>query len=97
MDKPAQGKEAAGITFYDAKLQRAGLLLYRWDGQGAFNYHARLQMLDASKTYKICDADSKTIAQMSGADLLAQGFDVAFAEGRLSALIFIEPVKEAGK
>jgi hypothetical protein len=97
MDKPAQGKEAAGITFYDAKLQRAGLLLYRWDGQGAFNYHARLQMLDASKTYKICDADSKTIAQMSGADLLAKGFDVAFAEGRLSALIFIEPVKEAGK
>jgi len=94
IDQPAEGKAAAGITFYDWKLQRAGLLIYRWQRTGAFNHHLNLNMIQPNKMYKICDVDAKTETIMSGEDLRHNGLDVVFGEGRLSALLFIEPVSE---
>jgi hypothetical protein len=94
IEQPAEGKEAAGITFYDWKLQRAGILLYRWQKTGAFTHHLNLNMIQPNKTYKIYDADTKTDTIMSGEDLLNNGLDVAFGASRLSALLFIEPIIE---
>jgi alpha-galactosidase len=94
IEQPAENKSAAGITFYDWKQQRAGLLLYRWNKTGAFTHHLNLRLIKPDKLYKICDVDARTETLVSGGDLLNKGFDVEFAADRLSALIFIEPVSQ---
>lgn len=94
VEQPAEGKEAAGITYYDWTQQRAGILLYRWQKTGAFNHHLNLNMIQPNKTYNIYDADTKTETIISGADLLQNGLDVVFNANRLSALLFITPVSE---
>jgi hypothetical protein len=92
IEQPGENQAAAGITFYDWKQQRAGLLLYRWDRANAFTHHVNLRLIKPDKTYKICDVDARTETIVRGEDLLQQGLDVAFDAKRLSALIFIEPV-----
>jgi alpha-galactosidase len=94
IEQPAPDAEAASITFYDAKLQRAGLLIYRWDAKGAFKHRLKLKMIDPTKTYRVCDTDAKTEIEVSGEDLMNQGIDVLFGAQRLSAVLFIEPVDE---
>lgn len=92
IEQPAEDRPAAGITFYDWKQQRAGLLLYRWNRTGAFTHHLNLRLIKPEKLYKICDVDARTETLVSGEDLLSKGFDLEFAANRLSALLFIEPV-----
>ncbi len=94
IEQPALNKPAASITFYDWKLQRAGVLIYRWDAKGAFNHHLNLKLINPHKIYKVCDVDAKTEIEVSGEDLMNKGIDVLFTEGRLSALLFIEPESE---
>jgi alpha-galactosidase len=94
IEQPAEDKKAVGITFYDWKRQRAGLLIYRWKATGAFDHQVNLRMINPGKIYKICDVDAKTETLVSGEDLRNQGIEVLFGASRLSALLFIEPVNE---
>ena len=94
IEHTAENKKAASITFYDWKLQRAGLLIYRWKAAGAFTHQLNLKMIHPGKMYKVCDVDAKIDIQVSGEDLRSKGIDVLFGANRLSALLFIEPVSE---
>jgi alpha-galactosidase len=90
---PKDHADIAGITFYDSKGLQAGVLLYRWQRQGAFNPRITLTKLKPGLRYKVVDVDQKTETTISGASLKNKGLEVAFSSQRQSALLFIEPAK----
>jgi alpha-galactosidase len=87
------GVAAAGVTFYDARRKRAAVLLYRWDGKGAFAQQVGIDRLRSSTSYQVTDVDTGLSASVSGEELLKDGLTVQFGPERLSALLFIEPLK----
>lgn len=89
--QPTDGADAAGVTFYDARRKRAAVLVYRWDGKGAFDQQVAVDRLRTSSSYQITDVDTGIITTASGGDLLSDGVTVQFGADRLSALVFIEP------
>ncbi len=93
LQRPTAQADIAGVTFYDNKQQRAGILLYRWQRQGAFNQRVLLTKLKPGLRYKVMDIDKQTESTSGGAALQRQGVQVAFSSARQSALLFIEPVR----
>jgi len=81
------------VTFYDARRKRAAVLLYRWDGKGAFDQQIKVARLRPASSYQITDVDTGIITATSAEDLLKDGVTIQFGPDRLSALVFIEPSK----
>lgn len=89
----ADGAATAGATFYDARRKRAAILLYRWDQKGALAQHLDISKLRSSSSYQVTDIDTGVSYTVTGEDLLRDGVTVQFGAERLSALVFIEPLK----
>ncbi|HKP86627.1 MAG TPA: alpha-galactosidase [Blastocatellia bacterium] len=90
--QPASGNGVAGVTFYDAQHQRAAVLLYRWDRNGAFEENVTLNVVKSKAQFRITDADTGIKTKERGKNLVKNGLTVSFGPNRLSALLFIEPV-----
>jgi hypothetical protein len=89
---PNDNADVAGITFYSGRRVHAGVLLYRWQRNGAFNQHVGLTKLKPGMMYHVVDVDTGMEITASGAELMSNGVTVAFSGARLSALLFIESV-----
>lgn len=89
---PSDDAEAVGVTFYSSKRYRAGVLLYRWEREGAFDEHVTLARLKPELTYHVVDVDTGAEFTASGSDLIRNGVNVSFGSQRLSAMLFIETV-----
>ncbi|HJQ23488.1 MAG TPA: alpha-galactosidase [Blastocatellia bacterium] len=89
---PGDAADVAGVTFYSGRRARAGVLLYRWQRDGAFDQHIALTKLKPELTYHVVDADTGAEVTASGSELMANGINVSFSSGRLSALLFIDSV-----
>jgi hypothetical protein len=88
---PSETADAAGVTFYSPKRLYAGVLLYRWQRNGAFKQPLALAKLRPEVMYRVTDADTGEVITASGSGLIANGVSVSFSGGRRSALLFIEP------
>jgi alpha-galactosidase len=91
---PNDNADVAGITFYSVRRLHAGVLLYRWQRNGAFNQHVTLTKLKSGVTYHVVDVDTGMEITASGAELMSNGVTVAFSSQRQTALLFIEPVTQ---
>jgi Melibiase len=89
---PDDSADVAGVTFYSRRRFNAGVLLYRWRRDGAFDQRVVLPNLKSSVTYHVVDVDTGTEIIASGSDLISNGMTVPFSAQRLSALLFVEPV-----
>ena len=94
MAQPADGADAASITFYGKRNQEAASIVYRWTGKGPFSQKICFKGLDKSGSYVITDADTGTQTTMTGLQLSRDGFSQTFEAGRLSALLFVQPTKQ---
>jgi alpha-galactosidase len=92
ISEPADGVDAAGVTFYDARRKRAAVMLYRWDSKAAFSQQVAVDKLRTTLSYLVTDVDTGASATISGADLLKSGVIAQFGPERMSALLFIESV-----
>jgi Melibiase len=91
---PTSSAEIAGVTFYSSRRLHAGVLLYRWHRNGAFDQRVLLTRLKPEMIYHVVDVDTGAEITASGADLMNNGVMVAFSGARLSALLFIEPATQ---
>ena len=93
LQQPSSSADVAGVTFYSRRRYNAGVVLYRWARMGAFNQHVTFPKLKPTGMYQVTDADTGVQTIISGSDLNANGIDIPFSAERLSALVFVEPVK----
>ena len=89
---PENGGETAGVTYYSADQRKAGVLLYRYDREGAFTPKVRFRNLQPATTYQVRDADLGTKTRMTGNNLMKKGVSVSFSSERQSAMLFLDPV-----
>ncbi|MFY9572292.1 MAG: alpha-galactosidase [Blastocatellia bacterium] len=94
---PDDNSGTAGVTFYSKRRRNAGILLYRWQRNGAFDEHVELAKLKPWVTYRVVDVDTRMEKISSGSDLINDGVDIPFSSQRLSALLFVEPLTESQK
>jgi melibiase-like protein len=94
---PNDSADVAGVTFYGRRRLTAGVLLYRWQRDGAFDQRVVLLKLRSSVTYRVVDVDTGSETIASGRDLMRNGIIVPFSARRQSALLFIEPLYESPK
>ena len=92
---PSDSADVAGATFYSGERSDAGILLYRWRREGAFDERVVLPKLKSSVTYHIKDVDTGTEIIASGSDLISNGIIVPFSAQRLSAMLFVEPLTDS--
>ena len=92
--QPADGADAASVTYYGKHNQEAAAIAYRWGAKGAFSQNLCFKGLDKSISYVITDTDTGTQTTMTGQQLTRQGYSQNFSAGRLSALLFVEPAKQ---
>jgi hypothetical protein len=92
---PNDQADVAGATFYSKRRSRAGVLLYRWQRDGAFDQLVVLPKLKSWATYRVVDVDTGTEIIASGSDLIGNGVAVPFSAQRLSALLFVEPITQS--
>jgi hypothetical protein len=89
---PGDDKDAVGVTFYSGRRVHAGIMLYRWQRDGAFDQRVVLTKLKPAMTYHVIDMDMGTDITASGNELMSSGVTVPFNSQRQSALLFIDPV-----
>lgn len=89
---PNDSSDVAGVTFYSRRRFHAGVLLFRWRRDGAFDQRVVLPKLRSWLTYHVVDVDTGTEITASGSDLNANGIAVPFSAERQSALLFVEPI-----
>ena len=89
VDQPEEGAETAGVTYYSENREQAGVLLYRWDGEGEFLHRVRFKELQPSATYVVRDVDTGARVVKTGKAMMQKGVSVPFSEERLSALLFV--------
>lgn len=92
LQPPTAGRDTASVAFYGEE-QNAAMLLYRWDGVGAFQQKVKLGQVSEDLSYQVTDIDTGIQKRIKGKKLIKKGVSVAFDGNRLSALLFIEPVK----
>ena len=90
LQQPQDGADVAGVTFYSMKTGKAAVLLYRWDGQGAFVNNVTMKALKSLRSYTVTDADTGIQTQMRGKDLISHGYPVTFSSDRMSAILFVD-------
>jgi predicted ribosome-associated RNA-binding protein Tma20 len=91
---PTDSAEVAGVTFYTSRRLHAGVILYRWRRDGAFDQRVLLAKLKPGMMYHVVDVDTGAETTASGADLMSNGVTVAFSGARLSALLLVEPATQ---
>jgi hypothetical protein len=92
--QPGDGADTASVTFYGRRNQEAGTIVYRWAVKGTFSQRVCFKGLDKSVSYIITDADTGARTMITGQQLSKNGFSQLFAADRLSAVLFVEPVKQ---
>jgi alpha-galactosidase len=95
LQQPEDGGDIARVTFYDWHRQSAGVMLYRWDREGAFDQRVTLKGLRQGSWYQVTDVDTGIKVEIKGKTLMDEGINVRFDSGRLSGLLFIEKIKSA--
>ena len=93
LQQPEDGSDIARVTFYDSHRQSAGVLLYRWDREGAFDQRVTPKGLRPGSWYLVTDVDTGVKTEIKGRNLMEEGINVPFDSARLSALLFIEKIK----
>ena len=93
LQQPSSSADVAGVTFYSRRRYNAGTILYRWSRDGAFDQHVAFPKLKSTGMYRVTDVDTGVQITVSGSDLTTNGIDIPFSAQRLSALVFVEPVK----
>jgi len=93
---PGGNSGIAGITYYKASGLAAGILLYRWDRNGEFEYSVGLSKLNPALQYRVENVDSGQIKKMPGRKLHDQGLTISFKPHQQSVLVFIEPISPTG-
>lgn len=89
---PDDNADVAAVTFYDDQGQSAGILMYRWSRNGAFDQQVLLPKLNSKTKYQVTDVDTGASTKVRGKNLKKDGLTVSFSRERQSALLFIEPV-----
>ena len=79
---PDDGADTAGVTFYSKGRRAAGVLLYRWQREGAFESRVILSGLKDSFTYHVVDADTGVETTSTGTQLMVTGLAVPFSGDR---------------
>jgi len=92
---PTDSADVAGVTFYSRRRFNAGILVYRWRRQGAFDQRVVLTKLKSWATYKVVDVDTGIQIIASGSGLITNGVNVPFGAQRQSALLFVEPAVQS--
>ncbi|MFH1740019.1 MAG: alpha-galactosidase [bacterium] len=87
---PKEKADYAGVVFYDAQGTKAGILLYRWDGDASIRDRLPLQFLDSGKRYRIENVDTNWIGIGEGGDLITEGLHVFMESDQLSVMYFVE-------
>ncbi|MHC4674986.1 MAG: alpha-galactosidase, partial [Planctomycetota bacterium] len=90
---PGKAGGIAGVTFYKASGGAAGILLYRWDRNGEFEYSIGLSKLNPALQYRTENVDSGQIEKISGKILVDQGLRIPFKPKQQSAVVFIESIR----
>ena len=88
---PQEGDDTAAVTYYSADNNKAGVLLYRYDREGAFNPKVRFKNLQPTSMYQVRDVDLASKTKMTGKNLMQKGVSVSFNSERLSAMLFLDP------
>ena len=91
VQSPQSGDDTAAVTYYSDDNKKAGVLLYRYDREGAFSPKVRFRNLQASTTYQVRDVDLGSKIKMTGKNLMQKGVSVSFNSERLSAMLFLDP------
>ena len=94
LQQPSDSADVAAVTFYSRRRYNAGTILYRWSRAGAFDQHVTFPKLAPTGMYRVTDVDTGVQMTVSGSDLTTKGIDIPFSAQRLSALVFVEPVKQ---
>ncbi len=89
---PEKDAATAGVEFH-LRNGGAAVLFYRWDGVGRVARTVAFPYLDVEATYKIQDADTGMTESATGRVLADGGFEVALDDGRMSAIVFVEPAE----
>ena len=90
---PCRGRApAAGVVFFTADGTHAGILLLRWDAEGAFSFPVNLIKLDPVLEYRVEHVDRAGIATRTGRDLAKEGLPVSFTDQQQSALVFVSAI-----
>jgi hypothetical protein len=87
---PLPQADLARMTFFDARANRAAVMVYRWDRQGEFDAQVPLAHLSPKARYRIQDVDSAGAISREGGEMVREGIRIHFTPGRMSALVFIE-------
>jgi alpha-galactosidase len=88
---PDDNADVAAVTFYNDQGQQAGILMYRWNHDGAFDQHVLFPKLNSKTKYQVTDVDTGVTTKVRGKSLKTDGMMVSFSRERQSALLFIEP------
>ncbi len=67
---PNDSADVAGVAFYSRRRFNAGVLVYRWQRDGAFDQRVTLPNLKSWVTYRVVDVDTGTEIIASGSDLM---------------------------
>lgn len=78
--QPSAGAKAISVTFYNRAMDKAAAIIYRWDGEEAFDYPLHLR-LDPAKPWHYEDVDAHQTTQEP---------TVHFPAARRSAVVFID-------
>jgi alpha-galactosidase len=92
---PDDQADVAGVTFYSRGRLNAGVLLYRWQRDGAFEQRVMVPKLKPWAIYRVVDMDTGTEVIARGDALMSGGINVSFTGKRQSALLFIKHVNES--
>jgi hypothetical protein len=88
---PTDNADVAAVAFYDDQAQKVGVLVYRWNRNGAFDQRLMLPHLNPKTKYRVMDVDAGATNTVKGKKLKKEGMTVSFSAERQSALLFIEP------
>jgi alpha-galactosidase len=90
--RPEKGADAAGVVYLDAQGRHAGVLLLRWDQEGAFEIHVPLSGFSEDSPCKVEDVDAGATVEMASGAAAKDGVTVPFPAARRSALLFVDAV-----
>jgi alpha-galactosidase len=80
----------AGIIYYNATLDEAAALIFRWKHKGELRYNIPLRLLRDKSEYTVNVWDTSKIIRYKGTILQNDGLPVDLGEDEMSAIYYIE-------
>jgi len=85
-----KNKGFAGIIYYNASLDEAAAMIFRWKQKGELRYHIPLRLLKDKTEYTVNVSDTSKIFRYKGTMLQNDGLSVDLGEDEMSAIYYIE-------